>query len=213
MEDHKINIAMADDHAMLRKSLAEMLNNTKEIHVSIDAGNGKELIEKLHAAAGLPDICVLDVNMPDMNGYDTAKEIKSLWPDMKILALSMYETEFNVIKMLRNGANGYMLKDADPAELRKAIVEIHHHGFYHSDLVTGRIINMIQSRSVKELDDKETQFLQLCCTELTYKEIAEKMFKSPRTIDGYRDDLFAKLNITSRTGLVLFAINTGIYSR
>jgi two-component system invasion response regulator UvrY len=150
--------------------------------------------------------------MPEMNGYETAAAIRSQYEDMNILALSMYDSEFNIIKMLRAGAQGYLLKNVQPSELRRAITDVYEHGFYHSELVTGRMLRTLHERKSghSELNENEEQFLSLCCSELTYKEIAEKMFKAPRTIDGYREDLFAKLGITSRTGLVLYALKTGI---
>ncbi len=210
-----INIALADDHAILRKGVAEILSRFDNMAVIIEAGDGKELIAKLQAAGTLPDVCIVDINMPEMNGYETSVEIKKRWPQIKILALSMYDTELNVIKMLRSGANGYVLKDSDPEELRFAISEVYRHGFYHSELVTGRMLHILHDPDNKvnaELNDRETAFLKLCCTELTYKEIADQMFLSPRTIDGYREALFKKLNITTRTGLAMYAIKAGMVS-
>ena len=210
-----INIALADDHAILRKGVAEILSKFPNMSVIMEAANGKEMIAKLSSAATLPDVCIVDINMPEMNGYDTAAEIKKHWPDIKILALSMYDTELNVIKMLRNGANGYVLKDSDPADLRVAIERVYKDGFYHSELVTGRMLHILHDPDGKiniELNDRELSFLGYCCTELTYKEIADKMFLSPRTIDGYREALFRKLNITTRTGLAMYAIKAGVVS-
>lgn len=208
-----IRIALADDHAILRKGLAELITDFEDMQIIADANNGKELIEKIDKGGTVPDIFVLDINMPVMNGYETAKYIRKHWPDTKILALSMYDNEFNVIRMLRCGANGYVLKDAEPAELKKAINEIIEHDFYHSEIVTGRLLRILHDNEQEndlELNENEIAFLGYCCTELTYKEIAERMFKSPRTIDGYRDSLFTKLSITSRTGLVMYAIQAGI---
>jgi DNA-binding NarL/FixJ family response regulator len=208
----KIRIALVDDHAILRKGLAELIDSMEEMQIVIDADNGRELMEKLKTADPLPDLCILDINMPEMNGYETAEAIRKEYEDINILALSMYDSEFNVIKMLRAGAQGYLLKNVQPSELRKAIIDVCEHGFYHSELVTGRMLRMLHDRKsgLNELNENEEQFLALCCTELTYKEIADKMHKSPRTIDGYRDDLFAKMGINSRTGLVLYALKTGI---
>ena len=208
-----INIALADDHTILRKGVAEILSKFANMAVIIEAANGKELITKMQAAPSLPVVCIIDINMPEMNGYDTAATISKTWPDIKILALSMYDNEINVIKMLRNGAHGYILKDSDPEELRYAITEVLKHGYYHTELVTGRLIHILKDTSEKlnaEMNERETTFLELCCTELTYKEIAEKMFLSPRTIDGYREALFKKLNITTRTGLAMYAIKSGL---
>lgn len=208
-----IKIALADDHAMMRKGLAEIMSKFEDVTVILEAGDGGELIEKMKKAKVLPDICILDINMKGMNGYETAAVIKETWPDIRMIALSMYDNESNIIKMLRNGANGYILKDNEPEELQKAIQHVYEHGFYHSELVTGRMLKLMQdpsSKTIPELTEREQQFLSLCCTEMTYKEIANEMHLSPRTIDGYREDLFLKLNIKSRTGLILYAVRLGI---
>lgn len=208
-----INVALADDHAMLRKGVAGILSQFGNIEVILEAGNGRELIDKLKVATVLPDVCILDINMPEMNGYETAAAIRRRWPHIRILALSMYDTELNIIKMLRNGANGYVLKDSDPEELKNAINAIYKDGFYHSDVVTGRMLHIMHDPEGKvnmELTDREIQFMKFCATELTYKEIADDMGLSPRTIDGYREALFKKLNITTRTGLAMYAIKAGI---
>ncbi|MCF8448722.1 MAG: response regulator transcription factor [Taibaiella sp.] len=208
-----INVALADDHAMLRKGVAGILSQFGNIEVIMEAGNGRELIDKLKAATVLPDVCILDINMPEMNGYETAAAIRRRWPHIRILALSMYDTELNIIKMLRNGANGYVLKDSDPEELKNAINAIYKEGFYHSDVVTGRMLHILHDPDGKvnvELTDREIQFMKFCASELTYKEIADDMGLSPRTIDGYREALFKKLNITTRTGLAMYAIKAGI---
>jgi two-component system, NarL family, invasion response regulator UvrY len=208
-----IHIALADDHAMLRKGVAGVLSQFENMKVVLEASNGKELLDKIQLAATKPDICILDINMPVLNGYDTAAELRKRWPEIKILALSMYDTELNVIKMLRNGANGYVLKDSDPEELRNAINAVNKDGFYHSDIVTGRMLHILHDpdgRINLELNEREMLFLKYCSTELTYKEIADEMCLSPRTIDGYREALFKKLNITTRTGLAMYSIKAGL---
>jgi len=207
-----IRIALADDHAIVRKGLAELINGVEGFQITLDADNGEELLQKLKTADPKPDVCILDINMPVKNGYETAAAIREQYEDMNILALSMYDSEFNIIKMLRAGAQGYLLKNVSPSELKRAITDVYQHGFYHSELVTGRMLRMLHDRKTgkAELSQNEEEFLRLCCSEFTYKEIAEKMYKSPRTIDGYREDLFTKLEITSRTGLVLYALKTGI---
>ncbi|MBC7553628.1 MAG: response regulator transcription factor [Taibaiella sp.] len=208
-----IKVALADDHTILRKGVAEILSGFEGIEVIMQAGNGRELITKMESTQVLPDVCIVDINMPEMNGYETASAIRKHWPDIKILALSMYDTELNIIKMLRNGANGYVLKDNDPEDLKIAINEVMKHGFYYSELVTGRMLHLLQdsaSKIASDLNEREITFLKYCCTEFTYKEIAERMFLSPRTIDGYREVLFGKLQTTSRTGLAIYAIKAGL---
>jgi DNA-binding NarL/FixJ family response regulator len=209
-------IALVDDHVLLRSGLAGMLKESG-YQVLFEADNGKEFTEKIKREP-LPDIVLLDINMPVMDGYATAAWIKTNYPDIKVLALSMYDDEEAIIKMLKNGARGYILKDAHPSELKAAIESLATKGFYYSEMVTGRLVRNIMDDTSTEkaaadgLSDREIEFLKLAATELTYKEIAEKMHLSPRTIDGYRDALFEKLNIKSRVGLVLYAIKNGIVS-
>ena len=209
-------VALVDDHVLLRKGLASLLEDLDH-EVVYQADNGKELTEKLPAAP-LPDVVLLDINMPIMDGYQTARWLKDNYPGVKVLALSMNDDEHAMIRMLKNGARGYVLKDCEPSELRTAIHALMTKGYYHSEMVTARLIHSLSqmdeenssTKQVLGLNDKEIQFLKLACTEMTYKEIADQMGLSPRTIDGYRDGLFEKLGIKSRVGLVLFAIKNGI---
>jgi|SRR5687767_3109423 len=206
-----IIVGLVDDHVLLRKGLASLLVENGYTSV-IQADNGKQYIEKL-TGAEIPDIVLLDINMPVMDGYATAIWLKENHPQMKILALSMYDDEHSIIRMLRHGAGGYILKDCEPGELKTAIEAIIQKGYYHNELVSSRLIHTMQNtngNSVRngypELTQKEIRFLQLICSEMTYKEISAVMKLSPRTIDGYRDALFEKFGIKSRVGLVLFAI-------
>lgn len=211
------SIALADDHVLLRKGLASLVQNLGYT-VECEADNGKELIEQL-LAGRRPDLVLLDINMPVKDGYDTTKWIKENMPELRVLALSMYDDETAIIRMLKNGARGYILKDCEPAELRAALDAVLNKGFYYSEIVTGRLVHSLAgtdeetsgSRKLLSLSDRETEFLRLACTELSYKEIAAQMHLSPRTIDGYRDALFEKLDLKTRTGLVVFAIKNGIY--
>lgn len=214
--NNKIKLALADDHTLFRMGVEEIVEDFENMQVLYSVGNGKELLEKMTTSDTLPDVCLLDINMPEMGGFETARRIRDTWPDVRILAVSVYDSEFNILGMLRAGAGGYILKDSQPHVLRAAIEGLHKHGFYHSELVTGKILHQFISRpkelTTTELTDNEMEFLRLSCSELTYKEIADIMKISHRTIDGYRDQLFLKLNIRSRTGLVLYALRTGIAS-
>ena len=203
------NIALVDDHVLMRKGLANLIQDL-EHQVLFEADNGKDFLDKLKASPS-PDLVLMDINMPQMDGYETALEVKENYPDVKALALSMYDDDLAIIKMLRNGARGYVLKDCDPKELKSAIKAVLEKGFYYSELVSGYLIRTINNNDeISRLNAKEIEFLKLCCTEMTYKEIADKMCLSPRTIDGYRDNLFEKLHTKSRVGLVIFAIKNGI---
>lgn len=212
METKKtIKVVIADDHTLFRKGIAEILSDYEDIELLFGAANGKELLDKLKEVKQLPEVCILDINMPVMNGFEAASTLRKLYPKMRILALSMYDDEFNVIKMYRSGATGYVLKDIEPEKLREAILLMHECGYYHSEVVTDDVKRSLQeSPDDDELSEKEVALLTHICSELTYKQIAEAMGVSPRTIDGYRDALFAKLNITSRTGLVIYALKAGI---
>jgi len=209
-------IALTDDHTLLRNGLASLVKNQGHT-VLFEADNGSEFIEKLNPAA-LPELVLLDINMPEMDGYETAQWIKINHPDIKVLALSMYDNENSIIRMLKCGAKGYILKDSEPAELKAAIEAVMTKGYYYSDLVSGKLINAINKiedegsnvNTLTNLNERETDFLKYACTEMTYKEIADKMFVSPRTIDGYRDALFEKLHVKTRVGLVMYAIKNGI---
>ena len=209
-------IALADDHVLLRRGLASLVQNLG-YSVLFEADHGKELTEKLQTGPE-PDLVLLDINMREMDGYDTARWIREYKPLIKVLALSMYDDEAAGIRMLKNGARGYILKDAEPAELKAAIDAVLQKGFYYSEMVTGRLLHSIAGDDTQEathallnLSDRETTFLKLACTEMSYKEIAAEMHLSPRTIDGYRDALFEKLGLKTRTGLVVYAIRNGIY--
>ncbi len=209
-------IVLVDDHSLLRNGLAELVKNLGHT-VLFEADHGKHMVAQFNPAA-LPDVVLLDINMPEMDGFETALWLKQQHPDVKVLALSMYDNEISIIRMLKCGAKGYILKDSDPMELQKAITDILAKGYYYSDLVNGKIIHAINSiddadsglKNLVLLNDRETDFLKYTCTELTYKDIAEKMFVSPRTIDGYRDALFEKLKLKTRVGLAMYAIKNGL---
>lgn len=214
--NNKIKVALIDDHILLRKGLAALVNSFDEFTVVFEADNGQDMQQKIKTD-NLPDLVLLDINMPKMDGYTSAQWLKQTYPLVKIMALSMYDNENAVIRMFKAGARGYILKDCEPPELKTALLSVIEKGYFYSELVTGKLIHSINKmeedadiRNVTQLNDKEIQFLKLACTELTYKEIAEQMYLSPRTIDGYRDALFEKLQIKTRVGLVMYAIKNGL---
>jgi two-component system invasion response regulator UvrY len=209
-------VALADDHVLIRNGLAGLINSLDEYEVIFQATNGQDFIEQL-PLHNIPTVALLDINMPKKNGYETAHFIRQNYPTIKILALSMYDNENYIIRMLKNGARGYILKDAEPTELKMALDSIIQKGYHYSELVTGHLINTInkfdedvKTKTTMLLSEREIEFLQYVCTELSYKEIADRMYLSPRTIDGYRDAMFEKLNIKSRVGLALYAVKNGI---
>lgn len=199
-----------DDHILLRKALASLISSFEEYAVLFEVNNGLELKEKISAHI-IPDVILLDVNMPEMDGYEATAWLHKNFPQIKILALSMFSDEKTIIRILRLGAKGYILKNTEPEELKAALDSVMNKNFYLSEYISGKILTGLHQSADLEvppvaLNDKERDFLRHICTELTYKEIAEKMFLSPNTIDSYRTALFEKLHVHTRVGLVLYAI-------
>ncbi|RYF91615.1 MAG: response regulator transcription factor [Chitinophagaceae bacterium] len=218
MNNLKTRIALVDDHVLLRNGLAILIENFDGYTVQFQADNGKDFIEQLKKHAP-PDIILLDITMPEMNGFETAGWIREHEPSIKILVLSMMDNDEVVIGMLKAGAKGYILKDSKPLVFKQALDNIRDTGFYMNELVSNKMLNFVSQDSNKakelsaiaQLSPRELTFLQYACSEMTYKDIAVEMKVSPRTVDGYRDELLKKLNLQSRVGLVLFAIKHGLY--
>jgi DNA-binding NarL/FixJ family response regulator len=210
-------IAIVDDHTMFRKGLASLINFFPNYKVLFDVGNGKEFINQLKKTQ-LPDIALLDITMPEMDGYATAEWTRDNHPEIKILALSTMDSETAIIKMIKNGARGYVLKDAEPSELKLAFDEVISLGYFYNDLVTRKVLSAVHqivetnkpTGTFANLTTREIEFLKYVCTEMTYKEIADKMFVSVRTVEGYRESLCEKLGLKTRVGLAMYAIKNGI---
>ncbi|WP_199136179.1 response regulator transcription factor [Pedobacter sp. ASV12] len=203
-------IAIVDDHTLFRSGLASLLAEFDEIEVVFEANNGLELQEKIKSHSEV-QLVLMDINMPHMDGYASTKWLKQNFPGIHVLALSMFDEEKEIIGMLKAGAGGYMVKESKPSDLLLAIKTMIEKGFFINDLVSGRLlVSLKQDVPKPAFTDRELSFLQFCSTELTYKEIASLMNVSPRTVDNYREALFAKLNIKSRTGLVVYGIKHGL---
>lgn len=213
----KKSIAIVDDHTMFRRGLATLINLFEGYEILFDASNGSEFIKKLNPQQ-LPDIALLDIQMPQMDGYQTAEWITKNYPQIKILVLSTMDAETAIIKMIRFGAKGYVLKEAEPKELKQAFDEVLAEGYFYNDAITRKIMKSLSmlandKNSVgmnERLNERELQFLQMACSEKSYHEIAAEMFLSERTIDGYRESLFRKCKVNTRVGLVLFAIKNDL---
>jgi two-component system, NarL family, invasion response regulator UvrY len=210
-----VKIGLVDDHILLRDAVANIIKSFDEFSISLVAENGKEFIEKLNSG-NIPEILILDLSMPEMDGHETTHWISKNHPEIKILMLTMYDAE-SLIHLIKAGVRGFLKKDAPPAELKYALHSILLNGNYCSQTVTGRLFNLMKNHGTKNsvwgtviLNDNEISFLKFVASELTYKEIAQKMQMSPRTIDNYRDALFIKLNVKSRVGLAMYAVKTGI---
>ena len=207
------SVAIVDDHTLIADALAEIIESFSKYKVLYTASNGKVLLEKFKLPKNIPDVVLLDINMPEMDGFETAKWLVEHHPEVLILALSMHEDEQTLIKMIKSGARGYLLKNVHRTELEKALEALVSKGFYYPDWATSKILHNIQDENPSaaiKLSDREVEFLNYAATELTYKEIGEKMFCSPRTVESYRDALFEKLNLKTRVGLVVYAIKNGI---
>jgi DNA-binding NarL/FixJ family response regulator len=212
------HIALVDDHVLVRTGLATLLRSFDEYSVLFEADNGKDFIHQLKQQTIQPDIILLDITMPVMNGIETASWIKQNLKSAKILVLTVMENDAVIISMLKLGARGYLLKDSKPLIFKQALDSIRDTGFFMNEFVSNKMLNYVthdekekEVNLISQLTENEIIFLQLSCTEMTYKEIAEKMGISPRTVDGYRDHLLKKLNVQSRIGLVIFAIKYGLF--
>jgi len=211
----KTQVAIIDDHILLRTALARLVDGFEGYTVLFEADNGKDLRAQI-MQHHIPDIVLLDVNMPEMDGFETTQWLHKNYPHIKVLVLSMLSDEKTIIKMFRLGAKGYLLKNTDHEELKKALDSVMNKNVYLSEYVSDKLVSGLHKDADKEeskpvlLNEKEKEFLRWTCTELSYKEIAEKMFLSPRTIDDYRQTLFGKLKVHSRVGLVMYTIKNGI---
>jgi two-component system, NarL family, invasion response regulator UvrY len=214
---NKIKIALADDHVLLRNALAALINNFENCAVIYETNDGEELTGKIKAGP-VPDVVLLDLNMPKMDGFDTAVWINKFYPQVCVLMLTMYDSEMTLIRLLQVGIKGFLKKDIDPAELKFAINSVMKEGYYYSTHTAGRLANLFKNSSDNKrlqslmLNDQEIKFLRFACTDLTYKEVAQKMSLTPRTVDVLRDQLFLKLDVKSRVGLAMVAIKNGIVS-
>jgi DNA-binding NarL/FixJ family response regulator len=206
-------LSLVDDHALLRSALASLINEFDGFQVLFEADHGKDFIRQLKAPA-YPDIVLLDITMPEMNGYETALWIRANLPDTRVLVLSMMRDEAAVIRMLRYGARGYLLKDSRPEVFKTALRQVRDEGFYLNELVNPKLLYRLNSGSPEALlphfTDRELAYLRLACSEKSHKDIAKDLVVSPRTVDSYRDSLFEKVGVNTRVGLVLFAIRNGL---
>ncbi|MFS4493050.1 response regulator [Maribacter sp. 2308TA10-17] len=205
-------VVIVDDHVLLSQAITELVNVFNDFAVLYTCSNGKELLTKLKNDDNIPDIILMDVNMPILNGIETTKILNVEYPDLPVIALSVEEDEKTILDMLRSGAKGYLMKDTKKEILEEALIEVLQNGYYHTNTVAKLLIGSLNNRNIKiELKEREIEFMKHACSEKNYKEIAEKMFVSPKTVEGYRDKLYEKLNIKNRIGLVLYAIKNGFF--
>lgn len=211
-----ISCIIADDHEIFRQGIRNVLNRDHKLKCIGEAENGLALLQLLQQHK--PDVILLDMKMPEMDGVQATAKIKELYPTTKILVLTMYDEEEMILHMLDMGVNGYLVKTASPAEILRAIHKVYEDDFYLSDLV-GKL--MLKSRQQKNdiplshkknvvLNDKEKEILRLMCKELTTTEIGTAIHLSPRTVEGIRSTLIDKLEVRNSTGLIIYAVKNGI---
>lgn len=209
-----LQLAIADDHPLIRKGVIDLLSNTEEFDVVIEASNGKELLTKIESSKQLTDMVLLDINMPELNGYETIKQLNEKWPDIKVIVLSMFSNEFAITQMLNSGARGYISKSSLETELLNALQQVASKGFYFSETMSEALPNGIYINALKNmLNSKELLFLKYCTEDISYSEIADKMKMSARSIEAVREKMFKTFNIKSRAGLTAFAINNGLQDK
>ncbi|MFA6150986.1 MAG: response regulator transcription factor [Chitinophagaceae bacterium] len=213
-----IQYIITDDHKIFRQGLRLALNNYPDLEFAGEAANGFELLSLL--ATKKPDVILLDLKMPEMDGRQVLKEIKSKYPEIKILILTMFEEEHFILQLIEEGANGYLLKNAEPDEINLAMHTVTETDYYFNDLVSSAMLrNMMQKTKIAsrvkvgvKLTDKEEEVLRMICAERTAAEIGKEIFLSQRTVEGVRSLLLEKTGARNTAGLVLYAIKNGIYN-
>lgn len=208
-------------------TLINLADKQQRYHLVFEAENGQDMIQKLDKKA-LPDILLMDVDMPDMDGFEAVAWLHQHYPQISILVISMVESEEAVVRMVRMGIKGYLSKDIEVQDIHDALKAISEKGQYYTDFLTGKLVESLQNETHdlssgsstqienanpiwNKLNENERKFLELACSELTYEQIAERMYLSPKTIDGYRQNLFSRFHVKNRVGLVLFAVRNGLF--
>lgn len=200
------SVIIVDDHNLFGQSLKGLIESFQDYEVLEVFKNGQELVDYLASGKIQPDIILLDVRMPVMNGFETMDWLRKNMPEQKVLALTMEHDEETIIKMVKAGCRGYLLKDIEPDEFLFALNCVNESGFYINEESTIATCSSEKDKLAEKLSQREVEFLNLACSELTYKQVADEMNLSPKTIDGYRENLFNKLRVRSRVGLVLYAV-------
>ena len=211
-----IKLALADDQVMFRRGLVMLLRDMPDAQVVFECSNGEELLTGLKGNA--IDIVLLDLEMPVLNGMDTMKRLRAEHPDVKVIVLSMHGEEKFIVHLMELGANGYVLKTAEPDEIENAVRSVSTSGYHFSEMVSRVMLHGLVKKEkikptfsdVEPLTERELDVLRLICQELTTTEIAGKLFLSPRTVEGYRNNILQKIGARNTAGIVVYAMSKGI---
>jgi DNA-binding NarL/FixJ family response regulator len=214
----KINIVIADDEELFRVGIKHILSSEQQFQIAFEATNGKELLTYLNQTEELPDIIVMDIKMPELNGVEATKQITLEYPEIGIIALTTYNTKPFIRNMIDVGANAYLVKNSPPDKVIHTIKQVFHNGFYYDN----NVMNIIKKQATADnkntktvfdndfLTTREREVLELICKQYTTPEIAEKLFISPRTVEVHRKHLLEKTNVKNSAGLVIFAFTNGL---
>ncbi|HTN45199.1 MAG TPA: response regulator transcription factor [Flavipsychrobacter sp.] len=206
-----IYVAYAEDHKMVRETVIDFMEKLGGIKFILQAENGRELIAKIENSPIKPDVCLIDIVMPIMNGFETVTGIKKMWDNIKVLVLSGYFSEEYFIKMILSEADGYLTKKSNPVDIHKAIIDVHETGIYNTELFSRQFVNEVRNKRKlpPELTAKELQLLKLSIEDKTYEEIAAIMNLTAKSVEGHRIRLFQKLGVKTRAGLAMYAVKYG----
>ncbi len=218
----KIRLALCDDHNLFRLGMASILNQIADFDLILEAANGQDLLDKV--ARKTPDVILLDLQMPILDGPATADLLREHYPRVKVIVLTMHDEDRMVLHLLEKGVSGYLLKDADPDEVEKAIRKVMDEGIYLSEFVSKAMLRKMTHQTTLPkpngstgfyntkvlLSEREKEVLNLICEGLATTEIADKVFLSPRTIEGHRLRLLEKTGAKNTAGLVAFAFRNGL---
>jgi DNA-binding NarL/FixJ family response regulator len=211
----QIKVAIADDHALFRSGVRTALSVKKDVELVAEADNGMQLLTLLKHIE--PDVILLDIQMPIMDGITTLPEIRKLYPHVKVIILSMHNDHSMISRLMEIGANSYLTKNSDPETIYQAIKTCFEQEFFFNDLTNKALLSGLRTKRVEQpmneevqLTEKETRILKLMCEEKTTKEIADLVDISPRTVEAIRDKLKTKTGAKSMAGLVMYAVKNGI---
>lgn len=213
-----IQVAIADDHKIFRSGVINTLTPYANINVMFEAEDGEHLLQIMEN--DVPDVILMDLKMPRMDGIQATIKVKERFPDVKIIILTMYEDDNFIVHLVENGANAYLLKNSEPEEIYEAICTTFEKGFYFNENVNLALLKKVLHKNKQQfkpdfkqkvqLTEREMEVLQMICDELTTQEISERIFLSPRTVEGLRQKLLEKMEVKNTVGLVVYAFRNGL---